>query len=168
MSSEVDELDLDSSNNATNSVNAAKFSFTRHVAAKPKYGIDKAITLVRSLQKHKINPKVIAGIMKQTLESVDIRFSEIITDAKRKESSIQHENGQKDKQVEEMKRKFEALKEEKIKLQQDLDETKSVRKFLQQAINEERPKQSVTVPQQTSVNTDRQQDNIEDEQAIAS
>ncbi len=141
MTSEVDTLDFEANNGSSN---PSKFSFTRTHSVKPKYGIDKAISLVRSLQKHKINPSVIAGIMKQTLESVDIHFTDIIADAKRKETDIHNDNEAKDKQVEAMKRKFEALKNEKLKLQQDLDETISVREFLQQVISEN-PKQQESI-----------------------
>lgn len=108
---------------------------TRQQIKSPKYGIDQATTLVRSFQKHNVSSNVIANIMKQTLESVDIHFDDIINDAKRKESAVQLESEQKDQQIEEATRKCEMLKEEKTKLQQILKETITVREFLLEAMD---------------------------------
>lgn len=165
MTSAVDALELDNNTSST----TTKFGFNRGNSTKSKYGIDKAITLVRSLQKHNINSRVIAGIMKQTLESVGIHFTDIVSDAKRKESQINNEFIQKDRQFEEMTRKFEAMKQEKIKLQQELDETASVREFLQQAIKEERPVAAETKPTARPTNSQQQHtEKVDNQHAAAS
>ncbi len=145
MTSEVDPLVFEENTDSTNStssississISSTDFEQLSTSKANPsKYGINQAIKLVRSFQKHKISPNVIAGIMKQTLASVEIHFTDIIDDAKRKESAVHSESEKKDKQIEEATRKCEALKDEKIKLQQILEETVSVREFLLQAMD---------------------------------
>jgi len=156
--SEVDSLVFEDSTNTTSSTSTVDFerlSASKVTPAKSnssKYGIDEATNLVRSFQKHNISSNVIAGIMKQTLASVEIHFTDIIDDAKRKESTVQNESEKKDKQIEEATRKCEALKEEKTKLQQILKETISVREFLLQAMDSsgqasgERTQQAVAQP----------------------
>ncbi len=141
MTSEVEPLVFEENTNIMNSTAAIDTiqSGVNH-ASPDKYGINQAIKLVRSFQKHKISTNVIAGIMKQTLASVEIHFTDIIDDAKRKESAVHNESEKKDKQIEEATRKCEALKEEKVKLQQILEETVSVREFLLQAMDEEQVK----------------------------
>lgn len=149
--SEVDDIVFDDSPDITASTGSTDFEQLSNSKASPgKYGINQATKLVRSFQKHNISSNVIAGIMKQTLASVEIHFTDIIDDAKRKESAVQSESEKKDKQIEEATRKCEALKEEKTKLQQILKETISVREFLLQAMDNdvqasgERAKQTAT------------------------
>jgi hypothetical protein len=130
---EIDSIVFEDSTDPTSSTDFEPLSSTRK-ASPAKYGINQATKLVRSFQKHNISSNVIAGIMKQTLASVEIHFTDIIDDAKQKETAVQSESEKKDKQIEEATRKCEALKEEKTKLQQILKETISVREFLLQAM----------------------------------
>ncbi len=99
-----------------------------------KYSIDQAVELVSSLKNHNVSARVIAGVMKQTLESVDIHFSDIIADAKRKESAIHGETNKKDEMIRDLSRKVEALQQEKVRIQKDLNKIVYVREFLQQAL----------------------------------
>ena len=131
--SEIDAIVFDESPDAIESTDFEPISVSKTTSA--KYGINQATKLVRSFQKHNISSNVIAGIMKQTLASVEIHFTDIIDDAKRKETAVQSESEKKDKQIEEATRKCEALKEEKTKLQQILKETITVREFLLQAMD---------------------------------
>ena len=101
------------------------------------YTIEQAMKLVNSLQGHSVKPDVIAGIVKQTLESVNIHFKDIVADAQRKEIEIKQLSKQKEEQIKEINKQMQVLEQEKIKLQQELSQTESVRKFLQQAIKDE-------------------------------
>lgn len=109
---------------------------TQYNKPAPKYTIEQAIKLVSSLKDHNVSARVIAGIMKQTLESVDIHFTDIIDDAKQKESAIHAESSKKDEMIRELSRRVEALQMEKVEIQKELNKTVYVREFLQQALND--------------------------------
>ena len=132
LQSEVDSLDIEQAKTKVNNPTKIKLGKNNSI----KYGIDRAIDLVGKLKKHNVSPKVIAGIMKQTLESVEIHFSDIIADAQRKETDIHAESKSKDEDIQQLKEKFEALKQEKLDLQNELEQVKSVREFLQYANGE--------------------------------
>jgi len=157
-SSEVDSLIFEDSTDSSDSSDSIRPKSSTNFgqlspskATSGKYGINQATKLVRSFQKHNISSNVIAGIMKQTLASVEIHFTDIIDDAKRKETAVQTESEKKDKQIEEATRKCEALKEEKTKLQEVLKETISVREFLLQAMDSDSGQASGDRTQQTVV-----------------
>ena len=119
--------------------------------AKPaRYTIDQAVKLVRSLQKHRVSAEVIAGIMQQTLASVDIHFTDIIADAKRREAQIHTDSEAKSQQITELTQKLEKLKEEKVKLQEECKEITVVREFLQQSAPE-KPNLAIAANTPTSV-----------------
>ncbi len=141
LESEVDSLDFDQ--NKSKSSNPVKFKHGKNNSS--NYGIERAIILVSSLQKHNVSHKVIAGIMKQTLESVEVHFSDIIADAERKESEIKDSTARKDEHIQEFNKKLESLKQEKIQLQKQLDETMSVREFLQQ-VSQNKPIEKESKP----------------------
>lgn len=103
------------------------------------YTIDQAIQLVGSLKEHKVSARVIAGIVKKTLESVDIHFSDIIADAKQKESAIHAETQKKDEMIKDLTNRVQALQSEKVDFQKELNKTVYVREFLQQALNDGKP-----------------------------
>lgn len=139
-SSEFESLEFGSENLPSNqSKPAINYAGGNARASNGKYSIDQAIKLVRSLREHKVNAVIIAQIMQQTLESVDIHFNDIISDANRKESAIVSETERKDQEIQELNRKFEALRDEKQRLQRELQETMAVREFLQQAVADEAP-----------------------------
>lgn len=133
----VNSLDVSgtSSDNNPSNLDYGKFQPMR-------YTIEQAVELVSSLKNHNVSARVIAGVMKQTLESVDIHFSDIVADAQRKESAINSETSKKDEMIKELTRKVEALQMEKVKYQKDLNRIVYVREFLQQAIADEESEES--------------------------
>lgn len=110
------------------------------------FSIDQAIKLVGSLKDSNVSSRVIASIIKQTLESVDIHFKDIIADARLKESSIQTETGKKDEMIKDLTRKVEALQNEKVAFQKELERTVYVREFLQQAVEEQQSGEAMARP----------------------
>lgn len=137
---------------------ALPFGFNQ---AKPaRYTIDQAVKLVRSLQKHRVSAEVIAGIMQQTLASVDIHFTDIIADAKRREAQIQTDSEAKSQQIAELTQKLEKLKEEKIKLQEEFKEITVVREFLQQSVPE-KPNLSLAASTPASVAASQESTNAD-------
>lgn len=100
------------------------------------YGIDEAIKLVRALPKKHIDDAVVAGIIKQTLASVDVYLSDIIEDAGRKEGEIAEESRRIEDDIAELTAKMRALKQELVVLQGQLDETVAVRNFLRKALDQ--------------------------------
>ncbi len=117
-------------------------------ARAPRYTIDQAIKLVSSLKGHNVSARVIASIMKQTLESVNIHFKDIIDDARLKESAINTETSRRDEMIKELSRKVEALQSEKIDYQKELERTVYVREFLQQALGEVAAAETAEAPAQ--------------------
>lgn len=127
--SEEEMMDLKESSNQTITETV---NYTR---AKPgAYSIDQAIQLVSSLKGHRVSAQVIASIVKQTLESVDIHFSDIIADAKLKESAIQAEKSKRDDLIKSLAQQVENLQKEKVEFQKELNKTIFVREFLEQAV----------------------------------
>lgn len=100
------------------------------------YGIDEATKLVRALPKKHIDDAVVAGIIKQTLASVDVYLSDIIEDAGRKEGEIAEESRRIEDDIAELTAKMRALKQELVALQGQLDETVGVRNFLRKALDQ--------------------------------
>ncbi len=100
-----------------------------------RYTIDQAAKLVHSLKDHNVSARVIAGIMKKTLESVDINIVDIIDDARLKEAAINTETARQDEMIESLIKKVDALQHEKLRFQKELEKTVYVREFLQQALD---------------------------------
>ena len=109
------------------------FNFNRPKSV--RYTIDQAAKLVHSLKDHNVSARVTAAIVKQTLESVDISFPDIIEDAKLKEAAIQHESARRDDLINNLISKVEFLQNEKRKFNKELEKTIYVREFLQQALD---------------------------------
>lgn len=133
---DVMNLEEDASSPAPTEENIGGISFQPSPPSgkRSQYTIEQAIDLVKSLKKHNISSSVIAGIMKQTLESVDIHFKDIIQDAELKESQIDQANKQKDAEIQEINSKLDVLKKDKLKLQEELEQTQSAKQFLLQAM----------------------------------
>jgi len=130
--SDAGSFDLTSSANQS-----PQTSFESPKAKTPRYTIDQAIALVSSLKEQNVSSRVVAAIIKQTLESVNIHFADIIDDARHKESAINIETSKKDEMIRDLTRKVEMLQNEKVGFQKELERTVYVREFLQQAVEDQ-------------------------------
>ncbi len=105
---------------------------TQSISSKT-YSIDDAITLIHSFPFKDKDRTLLATIIKRTLESVDVHFSDIVVDAEKKESSIIHETQEIKDEISELTQSVELLKEEQENLESQLEETIAIREFLQEA-----------------------------------
>jgi len=96
---------------------------------KKAYGIDDAIELMRQMPDGNI--EVIITVVKKTLESTNIRVSDIISDAQNKESSIKARTKQLETEIKDLEEKIAKRNSEISELQTTLDETVQVREHLQ-------------------------------------
>ena len=101
-----------------------------NVNSSTRYGIDNTIKLLRQLPID--NPKVVVKIVRQTLESVDIDVSVIITDANNKVSLLEQHIDSLSSEIEHLEQQIAQKKEEILGSNKDLDETFKVRDLLEE------------------------------------
>ena len=88
---------------------------------------------MNSLNNNNVSTQVIAGVVRKTLESADIRFDEIIDDAKSKEAALLAEFQRREKIINSLVEKVERLQQQNRLFQQELEKTVYAREFLQRA-----------------------------------
>lgn len=103
---------------------------------KVTFGVDEAIKLMRRLPVD--NPEIVVTVVKATLESINIQVSEIIEDAKQKESEIEGKIKHLNSEIEDLKREIVQREEEIALMQSDLDETTSVKKRFEMVASEQK------------------------------
>lgn len=97
------------------------------------YGIEEAVNLMRSLPN--VESETTITVVKKTLESANVRVSDIITDAEKKEANIEQRNRKLSLEIEELQEKISLRNKEISTLTKDLKETSKVKKLLQQGEN---------------------------------
>ena len=103
-----------------------------------RYGIDRAIQLMRSLPTEQ-NPELVAMVITTTLASVDMNVSEIIEDAKTRQADLESRiAGIKAKNTA-LEKEIELGVDEIVKLEATLAETLSVKERLESAQNHRPP-----------------------------
>jgi hypothetical protein len=103
-----------------------------------RYGIDRAIQLMRSLPTEQ-NPELVAMVITTTLASVDMNVSEIIDDAKTRQADLESRiAGIKAKNIA-LEKEIELGVDEIVKLEATLAETLSVKERLESAQNHHPP-----------------------------
>ena len=101
----------------------------------PIYGIEDAVKLIRSLPNGQ--EELIIQVVKQTLESTNIKISDIILDAERKESQIEKRTRKLRSEIEEFQTKIDRRNEEIQTMYAKLKESIEVKKQLQKVVQAE-------------------------------
>jgi len=97
-----------------------------------RFGIDDAITLMRSLPADP-NMSLVVRVVRVTLGAVHVSVEEIVQDALRKEASIKESIATLETQIADMEKQLANLRREISAHQADLKETANVRERLHQA-----------------------------------
>jgi hypothetical protein len=97
-----------------------------------RYGIDRAIQLMRSLPTDQ-NPELVAMVITGTLTSLDVKVSDIIEDATLRQSELQARIGSIKAKNSTLEREIELGVDEIVKLEAALAEATSVKERLQLA-----------------------------------
>lgn len=92
------------------------------------YGIEEAILLMRDLPTEPI--ELVVKVVKTTLESIDVKVSDIIQDAKAKEKTIENRITQLKSEINNYEEKIKKLKDSINLLEKDQAETKRVKEHL--------------------------------------
>jgi hypothetical protein len=92
---------------------------------KPRYGINQAIELMRSLPGD--NVELVVQVVKRTLESTQIRLDTIIQDASRKQAEIEARAGILKQEIAELEREIGTRRAEIARLDADYRETSLVK-----------------------------------------
>lgn len=95
-----------------------------------QYGIDNTIKLLRKLPID--NPKVVVKIVLETLESVDVDVSMIITDANNKVSLLEQHIDSLSSEIQHFEQQIAQKKEEILESKNNLDEMFKVRDLLKE------------------------------------
>jgi predicted nucleic acid-binding Zn-ribbon protein len=101
-------------------------------SSKPRYGIDRAIALMRSLPTEQ-NPELVAMVITSTLESLDLNVTEIIDDAKSRQADLESRIGSIKTRNGALEKEIELGVDEIVKLEASLAETLSVKERLELA-----------------------------------
>jgi predicted nucleic acid-binding Zn-ribbon protein len=101
-------------------------------APQKRYGIDRAIALMRSLPTEQ-NPELVAMVITSTLESLELSVSEIIEDAKSRQADLETRIGSIKAKNGALEKEIELGVEEIVKLEASLAETMSVKERLELA-----------------------------------
>lgn len=101
---------------------------TQVAAQAPKYGINEAIALMRKLPKGDM--RILAAVIKETLESTNINVSQIIADADEKESKLESKIQTLDTEIETYESQIKQRKEAIAIYLEDLEETRNVKNNL--------------------------------------
>ena len=92
------------------------------------YGIEDAIKLMRQLPN--VDSEILITVVNKTLESANIKVSEIIADAENKESNIEERNNTLSSRIAQLQNEISQLNVEIKTLTDDLKETTKVKNLL--------------------------------------
>lgn len=95
-----------------------------------KYGIEKAIELMRTLPSDGASIGLVVQVIKKTLESLNVSVESIIGDAARKQLSIEERIEQLGQEVSALENEIKTRREETLRLQSDHAETTRVKERL--------------------------------------
>ncbi|MDZ4697786.1 MAG: hypothetical protein SGI86_21805 [Deltaproteobacteria bacterium] len=95
-----------------------------------KYGIEKAIELMRTLPSDEASIGLVVQVIKKTLESLNVSVESIIGDAARKQLSIEERIEQLGQEVSALENEIKTRREETVRLQSDHAETTRVKERL--------------------------------------
>lgn len=98
----------------------------------PRYGIDDAIKLMRTLPVDE-NVDLVVRVIKKTLESLAVKVPDIIDDAGRRQDALRAKIGEHKSAIAQLEREIDARRFEISRLEDDLAETTTVRERLQLA-----------------------------------
>src|SRR5687767_9644433 len=98
----------------------------------PKYGIDDAIKLMRTLPVDE-NVDLVVRVIKRTLESLDVKVPEIVDDAKKRQDSLRTKIAEYQAAIVQFEREIDARRHEIGRLEDELAETTTVRERLELA-----------------------------------
>jgi len=137
---EFDEIDLPTSDDLKGGMFTSEEPATPVAAApvrrttpvKGSYGIEDAIKLMRSLPRD--NNEVVVTVVKKTLESTNIKVTEIVDDANQKETRIRNQHKTLEGEIKELQDQIAHRNQQISDLLQDLKETTDVRQRLQLAM----------------------------------
>ena len=96
--------------------------------ANAAYGIEDAIKLMRQLPN--VDSEILITVVNKTLESANIKVSEIIADAENKEANIEERNNSLSSRIAQLEKEISQLNVEIKTLTDDLKETTKVKKLL--------------------------------------
>jgi predicted nucleic acid-binding Zn-ribbon protein len=99
-----------------------------------RYGIERAIQLMRSLPTEQ-NPELVAMVITSTLESLDMKVSDIIDDARSRQADLEARIGTIKAKNSALEKEIELGVDEIVKLEATLAETLSVKERLELARN---------------------------------
>jgi hypothetical protein len=102
------------------------------------YGIEETIRLMRTLPVEQ-NLDLVVGVVKSTLESMNVRLSTIIEDAAHKQQTIEQRIAGLKGEIGELEKEIAKRRQEIDGLEQDLAETTKVRERLERAETSARP-----------------------------
>jgi hypothetical protein len=97
-----------------------------------RYGIDRAIQLMRSLPTDQ-NPELVAMVITSTLESLDMKVAEIIEDARSRQTDLEARIGVIKAKNDALEKEIELGVDEIVALEASLAEAMSVKERLQLA-----------------------------------
>lgn len=103
-------------------------------AGTPRYGIDDAIKLMRTLPVDD-NVDLVVRVIKKTLESLAVKVPDIIDDAGKRQESLRSKIAEYKSAIVQFEREIDARKHEINRLEDELSETTTVRERLQLAEN---------------------------------
>jgi hypothetical protein len=101
-------------------------------AAQKRFGIDRAIQLMRSLPTEQ-NPELVAMVIASTLESLQMNVSDIIEDAHARAIELEARIGSIKAKNKELEKEIELGVDEIVKLEASLAEAMSVKERIQAA-----------------------------------
>jgi chromosome segregation ATPase len=119
--------------------------------ARPAYGIENAIQLMRALPVDQ-NVELVVAVIKGTLESLKVKVSDIIEDASRKEKDLENRVSNLKQQISEFEKEIQQRRDEIGRLEADHAETSSVKGRLQLAERSQKA-QTPTPPTPTATAT---------------
>jgi predicted nucleic acid-binding Zn-ribbon protein len=99
-----------------------------------RYGIDRAIALMRSLPTEQ-NPELVAMVVTSTLESLELSVSDIIEDARSRQADLESRIGTIKAKNGALEKEIELGVDEIVKLEASLAETMAVKERLELAHN---------------------------------
>jgi hypothetical protein len=101
-------------------------------ATPPRYGIDDAIKLMRTLPVDE-NAELVVRVIKQTLASLSVHVDDIIADATSRQEAIRTTVSEYERAIQQFEREIDVRRQEIVRLEQELAETTSVRERLELA-----------------------------------
>lgn len=126
-----DASDLDESFLADDNFDPTEIPAPAVQVQKPHYGIEDAISLMRTLPAD--NKELVVTVVKKTLESTQIALEDIIDDAKGKEQRLRDRTQQLQTEIKNLQQEIETRNKEITTLHADLKETLGVKEKLELA-----------------------------------